>query len=105
MFGISGFELLIILVFVLVIFGPDKLPELAKTMGRGIALFKKTQQDVEKVIRAEMLPDTKDLFSPSTTSSAATQAVADTTEAKPATAAKAVWVATSEDDEEEEDEE
>ena len=34
MFGISGFELVIIAAFALIIFGPDKIPEMARTAGR-----------------------------------------------------------------------
>ena len=34
MFGIGGFELFLILLFGFLIFGPDKLPAMAKTLGR-----------------------------------------------------------------------
>jgi len=111
-FGISGFELLLILAFVLIIFGPDKLPQLAKTIGSAMSMFKSAQQDMEKVIKAEMLMgdtsklDLTTMFSGS--SSSTTPAATDSAAAaKPAasTAAASVWAATSEDDEEEEDEE
>lgn len=54
MFGISGFELFIIIAFALIIFGPDKLPQMARTAGRFINQFKRFQEDMENVIRAEM---------------------------------------------------
>ena len=41
MFGIGGFELFIILLFAFLIFGPDKLPEIAKTLGAALNKFKK----------------------------------------------------------------
>ena len=50
----SGFELLIIIAFVLIIFGPDKLPEMARTLGKFIRQFKAAQQSMETMIRAEM---------------------------------------------------
>ncbi len=54
MFGISGLELVIILVFSFVIFGPDKLPQVARTIGRTMQMFKSAQQDMERVIKSEM---------------------------------------------------
>ncbi|MDA3936086.1 MAG: twin-arginine translocase TatA/TatE family subunit [Actinomycetota bacterium] len=55
MFGISGTELFFIVAFVLIIFGPDKLPGFARTIGRFMREFKKTQELMESQIRAEML--------------------------------------------------
>ncbi|MEF2672829.1 twin-arginine translocase TatA/TatE family subunit, partial [Adlercreutzia sp.] len=40
MFGIGGFELFLILLFGFLIFGPDKLPAMAKTLGKAIAKFR-----------------------------------------------------------------
>lgn len=56
MFGISGTELVIIVAFVLFIFGPDKLPEFARTIGQFIREFKRAQENMEAVLRAEMYP-------------------------------------------------
>ena len=39
MFGIGGFELFLILLFGFLIFGPDKLPQLAKTIGMAVQKF------------------------------------------------------------------
>ena len=57
MFGIGGFELFIILIFGFLIFGPDKLPEIAKTVGKGIARFREAQQEVNDAIGDEKLID------------------------------------------------
>lgn len=44
MFGIGPSELLVILVLALIIFGPNKLPELARTLGRTVKEFKKATE-------------------------------------------------------------
>jgi sec-independent protein translocase protein TatA len=49
MFGNIGMsELMIILIVVLLLFGPKKLPELARSLGRSINEFKKAADDVRK---------------------------------------------------------
>ena len=60
MFGIGGFELFIILIFGFLIFGPDKLPDIAKTVGKGIARFREAQQEVNDAIGDEKLIDFDD---------------------------------------------
>ncbi len=50
MFDIGGGELLLILIVVLVAFGPKKLPELAQSLGRGIREFKRAQRDFAEQI-------------------------------------------------------
>ena len=58
MFGIGGFELFIILLFAFLIFGPDKLPEMAKTLGVALNKFKQAQEEMKAVINDEVLdPD------------------------------------------------
>ncbi len=57
MFGIGGFELFIILIFGFLIFGPDKLPDIAKTVGKGIARFRQVQQEVNDSLGNEKLID------------------------------------------------
>lgn len=55
MFGIGGFELFIILLFGFLIFGPDKLPEIARTVGAAIGKFRKAQEEMNQVIKGEVL--------------------------------------------------
>lgn len=57
MFGISGTELFLILVFALLVFGPDKLPEFGRTIGRFVREFKRAQDQMESMIRTEMYGD------------------------------------------------
>lgn len=60
MFGIGGFELFIILVFAFLIFGPDKLPEVAKTVGKAIARFRSAQEEMNSVIKSTDIFDPND---------------------------------------------
>ncbi len=54
MFGIGGSELIIIAVVALLLFGPDKLPQFGRTVGRFMRDFKRYQDIMEATIRAEM---------------------------------------------------
>ena len=54
MFGIGGTELLLILLFGFLLFGPDKLPSIAKTAGKAIAKFRNAQEEVTKVVQNEI---------------------------------------------------
>ena len=47
MFGIGMQELIIILVVALIFIGPKKLPDLAKSLGKGVAQFKNAMDDVK----------------------------------------------------------
>ena len=64
LFGIGGFELFLILLFGFLIFGPDKLPAMAKTLGRALAKFRTAQEEMNKVIKEEKIfdPDAEDPF-------------------------------------------
>src|SRR5476651_610738 len=47
-------ELLLIFVVALLVFGPKKLPEIGKSLGRGLAEFKKASDDLKKTIENEI---------------------------------------------------
>lgn len=60
MFGnIGAGELLVIALVALVIFGPQKLPELLKGLGKGINEFKKAVNQVEEEIKDSIDTDKK----------------------------------------------
>jgi len=61
LFGLSGFEVAIILIFGFLIFGPDKLPQIARTVGRVIRQFRTAQEQMNKVIKSEVYDPLKDL--------------------------------------------
>jgi colicin import membrane protein len=61
LFGLSGWEIAIIALFGFMIFGPDKLPQIARTVGRAIRQFRSAQEQMNKVIKAEVYDPLKDL--------------------------------------------
>ena len=55
MFGsIGGPELLVIFVIALLIFGPKKLSELGRTLGKGVAEFRKAASDLRDTLDSEV---------------------------------------------------
>ena len=51
LFGISGGEIFVILLFVLIFFGADKIPGVARTMGRTIRQIKDATADIQRDIQ------------------------------------------------------
>lgn len=55
MFGFIGnigpWELVLVLVIALIIFGPGKLPEVAKSVGKGINEFKRASNEVKQQVQ------------------------------------------------------
>jgi sec-independent protein translocase protein TatA len=56
--GLSGGELIIVLVAILVLFGAKKIPEFAKGLGQGIKEFKKASSDVTSEFHNAMNQET-----------------------------------------------
>jgi sec-independent protein translocase protein TatA len=54
MFGLGFPELLLIFVIALIVFGPKKLPEIGRSVGRALAEFKKASEDFQESMKAEM---------------------------------------------------
>ena len=55
MFGIREGELAIIVVFGFLLFGPDKLPQMGRTIGRAIRQFRETQEKMTAVVQSEII--------------------------------------------------
>ena len=55
MFGIGEGELAIIVVFGFLLFGPDKLPQMGRTIGRAIRQFRETQDKMTAVVQSEII--------------------------------------------------
>ena len=75
MFGISGLKLIIILIAGLVLIGPDKLPEIARTIGKAVKMFNAAKDDMEKMIKTDMFASetpAPEISAPPTTTVAST---------------------------------
>ena len=70
MFGSIGMpELIIIFVIALVIFGPRKLPELGKTLGKSLSEFRRASNDLRNTLEEEIrLDDQKSITPPAPSS-------------------------------------
>ena len=53
-------ELVLLLVIVLIIFGPGKLPDIGNAVGKGIREFRKASNDLEESVRGEPKPASTD---------------------------------------------
>lgn len=96
MFGSLGLpELLMIFVVALIVFGPRKLPEIGKTLGKALGEFKKASDElkntIEREVHAEELKDLKNvaLMPPPDTTVSRAEPAAAIAEAAPAPATPA----------------
>ena len=76
--GSLGFpELIVIFVIALIIFGPRKLPEIGRSLGKGLAEFKKASNDLRSTLEEEIrLDETRSQLEASRTAQAAQDAQA-----------------------------
>lgn len=51
MFDVGGGELILIVLVILLLFGPKSLPDLARTVGKGMRQVRKAQEDLTQQIR------------------------------------------------------
>ena len=58
MFGLSPWELLLIFLAILLLFGAKRLPEIGSSLGRGIREFKGSIKEVEGNVRGELPKET-----------------------------------------------
>ena len=80
MFGSIGMpEMLIILVIALIIFGPRKLPELGRSLGKSLAEFKKASNELRNTLEEEIrIEEQKEAEKPTPSSASPTDTVAHT---------------------------
>lgn len=60
MFGMGIQELILIIIVALIVVGPKKLPELAKTLGKGFSEFKKATDGITDDIKTTLTEDKED---------------------------------------------
>lgn len=61
MFGIGSTELIIIIIVALIVIGPQKLPEMMRAVGKGLAEFKRVGQDVKDTLDREVKQAEQDI--------------------------------------------
>lgn len=52
--GIGGWEILVILVVVLVVFGPRRIPEMARSLGKGMAQIRRVTTEFQRELNLEV---------------------------------------------------
>jgi sec-independent protein translocase protein TatA len=55
-------EILLIMLVILIFFGPKKIPDLARGLGKGLREFRKASQEIQEDIEKELKIDSKDLL-------------------------------------------
>lgn len=84
MFGSIGMpELVVIFIIALIIFGPRRLPELGRSLGRSIHEFKRASNDLRNSLEEEIRLDEQKTSPPTATKPAAAVPAADTEQAVP----------------------
>lgn len=78
MFGIGMPELLVIFCIALIVLGPQKLPELARALGKGLAELKRAADDVQRDIQTEVSVSEQTVQQPVATEDVTRQAVCET---------------------------
>ncbi len=64
MFGLSFGEIVIIAVLALLLLGPERLPEAAKTLGKGLRELRKATEDLKGQVEREIYDDEKKISRP-----------------------------------------
>lgn len=57
MFNIGSQELLVILIIALIVVGPARLPELSRSIGKGLREFRKVQDEVKDMVKLDLEPE------------------------------------------------
>ncbi|MGH7472382.1 MAG: TatA/E family twin arginine-targeting protein translocase [Candidatus Methylomirabilales bacterium] len=70
MFGIGMPELIVIFIVALLVFGPKKLPELGRALGRGLAEFKRASEEIKAGLSADLRLEEEEKASPQPPSAA-----------------------------------
>jgi sec-independent protein translocase protein TatB len=65
MFGLSFGEIVIIAVLALLLLGPERLPEAAKTLGKGLRDLRRATDDIKDQVEREIYPDERKAARPS----------------------------------------
>ena len=64
MFGVGTQELIVILLIALIVVGPQKLPELARQLGKGIRELRKVQDEVRDMVKVDLNPEPPTAYRP-----------------------------------------
>jgi sec-independent protein translocase protein TatA len=65
MFGLGMQELIVIFIIALLVFGPRKLPELGRSLGRGLAEFRRASEELKEGLAVELSAEEEKAAAPS----------------------------------------